>query len=157
MILPKRFFITSGRALSAVSKLNAFDQALMNAGIAHCNLVPVSSIIPKGSVKIDYYNIEAGAITFVVMAHIEGDPGDLLGAGIAWGFIEGDDYGLVAEAHGNIDEDQLKAILQSRLNEMSRVRGVTLRDIGYRIEVMRVPEGLYGSTVAALVFVPEYF
>jgi arginine decarboxylase len=64
LILPKRFFITSGRALSAVSKLNAFDQALMNAGIAHCNLVPVSSIIPKGSVKIDYYNIEAGAITF---------------------------------------------------------------------------------------------
>ncbi|MEM2740172.1 MAG: pyruvoyl-dependent arginine decarboxylase [Candidatus Bathyarchaeia archaeon] len=155
-MLPKKFFITGGKALSAISKLNAFDQALLNAGIAQCNLIPVSSIIPKGSMKIDYCSIEAGAITFVVMAHIEGDPGELLGAGIAWGFIESSDYGLVAEAHGNMDEDQLRESLQSRLNEMSRVRGATLRDVGYRIEVLRVPEGLYGSAVAALVFVPEY-
>lgn len=105
---------------------------------------------------IDYYNIEAGAITFTVIAHIEGDPGELLGAGIAWGFIEGSDYGLVAEVHGNMDEEQLKKNLQARLNEMCRVRGVTLRDVGYRIEVLRVPAGLYGSAVAALVFVPEY-
>ncbi|MCS7113359.1 MAG: pyruvoyl-dependent arginine decarboxylase [Nitrososphaerota archaeon] len=155
-MLPKRFFVTSGKALSSISKLNAFDQALLNAGIAQCNLVPVSSIIPKGSVKIDYCNIETGAITFVVMAHIEGDSGELLGAGVAWGFIEGSDYGLVAEAHGNMDEDQLRISLQSRLNEMSRVRNATLRDVGYKIEVLRVPEGLYGSAVAALVFIPEY-
>jgi len=47
-MVPKEFFVTSGKAFSATSELNAFDQALKNAGIAHCNLVQVTSILPKG-------------------------------------------------------------------------------------------------------------
>jgi len=45
-MIPKAFFVTGGKAIGTVSKLNAFDLALKNAGIANCNLVKVSSIIP---------------------------------------------------------------------------------------------------------------
>ena len=52
--LPKYFFVTGGTALSPVSTLNAFDEALMKAGIAQCNLVPVSSILPADAVEVEY-------------------------------------------------------------------------------------------------------
>ena len=32
--IPTKFFVTSGKAVSKVSDLNAFDEALQNAGLA---------------------------------------------------------------------------------------------------------------------------
>jgi len=49
-MIPKEFFVTSAKATSPVSELNAFDLALKNAGIAQCNIVPVSSILPENMV-----------------------------------------------------------------------------------------------------------
>lgn len=40
-------------AYSDTSRLNAFDRALRNAGIQDCNLVKVSSVIPRGAVYVD--------------------------------------------------------------------------------------------------------
>lgn len=154
-ILPTRFFVTGGTALSRISKLNAFDLALMKAGIAQCNLVPVTSIIPKGAVEAEPCTITPGSITFVVMAHIEGEGEEKIGAGIAWSFIEGEDYGLVAETHGNTDREELRRNLKARIEEMARIRNVKLRSIEYRIETLQVPKGFYGSALAALVFIPE--
>ncbi len=83
-MIPKEFFITSGKALSPVSELNAFDLALKKAGIAQCNLVCVSSILPKNCVQISTHNIAAGSITHCVLARMDGDDGTTVGAGIAW-------------------------------------------------------------------------
>ena len=47
-LMPRKFFVTSGTALSDISEMNAFDQALVEAGIAEANLVPVSSIFLQG-------------------------------------------------------------------------------------------------------------
>ena len=61
IFLPKKFFITVGSAVSHVSPLNAFDAALVKAGIAQCNLVPVSSIIPPDAEKVKpVHGIELG-------------------------------------------------------------------------------------------------
>jgi len=72
-MLPKEFFITSGKAVSPVSELNAFDQALKKAGIDQCNLVPVSSILPPGCKERKWKKIPAGTITFGVIARKEGE------------------------------------------------------------------------------------
>jgi len=83
--LPKKFFITSGVATSSVSPLNAFDGALAQAKIDQCNLVNVSSILPADAIMVDYEEIPAGTITFAVMARMDGDPGETIGAGCCLG------------------------------------------------------------------------
>ncbi len=152
MMIPKEFFVTSGKAISSVSELNAFDLALEKAGIAQCNLVYVSSILPPKCRFVDYKRIPTGAITFVVMSKMSGRGGERISAGLIWGFGEDEDYGIVAEAHGNYDGDEIRSILESRLAEMARVRGIKIKKLNYRVETMDVPDEYYGCVLAAIVY-----
>ena len=111
-MIPKRFFVTSGKAVSPVSELNAFDRALERARIAQCNLVCVSSILPGECREIEVQEIPVGSITYAVLARMDGDEGTTIGAGIAYGFQSDMIYGIVAEAHGYMDEAALREILE---------------------------------------------
>ncbi len=153
-MIPKEFFVTSGKAVSPVSELNAFDVALKNAGIAQCNLVPVSSILPPGCKERKWRKIPAGSITHTVIARMDGDEGTTIGAGIAWTWEKNGKFGLVAEAHGFMDQRALKEVLEWKVREMAKIRGVELDRIRYRMEVLRVPMDNYGCVLAALVFTP---
>ncbi len=157
--LPKYFFVTGGTALSPVSTLNAFDEALMKAGIAQCNLVPVSSILPAGAVEVGYVPITPGAIVFTIMARADGGPGDTVSAGVAWAFGVSEEgelrYGFVVEAYGKVREKELKEDLTQKIMRMASVRRMEIEEIRCRIETIdRVPEGMYGSAIAAVIFVP---
>jgi len=135
-MIPKEFFITSGKATSPVSELNAFDLALKKAGIAQCNLVPVSSILPRGCKERKRKKIVAGAI----------------GAGIAWAWEKSRKYGLVAEARGYMDLKTLRETLEWKIKEMAKIREIEIDKISYRTEVLRVPMANYGCVIATLVY-----
>lgn len=157
LFLPKKFFVTSGWGLSPVSHLNAFDAALVKAGISQCNLVYVSSILPPDAEKVEVLPITPGTITFCVMAKEEGNPGESIGAGIGWGWLEapnGTRYGVVAEAHGRKDEKTLKGEILEKLREMAKVRNMSLTFHETRVEHLSVPENMYGCVLAALIYVP---
>jgi len=153
-MIPKEFFITSGKAVSPVSELNAFDLALKKAGIAQCNLVCVSSILPKDCNEITKQNIEAGSITYSVLARMDGDEGTTIGAGIAWVWAKSKKYGLVAEAHGYMDKKALEETLEWKIKEMAKIRGIKIGPIKMQIEVLRVPMDNYGCVISALVYRP---
>ena len=153
-MIPKEFFITSGKAVSPVSELNAFDLALKKAGIAQCNLVCVSSILPKDCTEITQQNIDAGSITYSVLARMDGDEGTTIGAGIAWAWAKSKKYGLVAEAHGYMDKKALEETLEWKIKEMAKIRGIKIGPIQMRIEVLRVPMDNYGCVISALVYRP---
>jgi len=153
-MIPKEFFITSGKAKSPVSELNAFDLALKKAGIAQCNLVPVSSILPPKCRNRKWRKIPAGSITHAVVARMDGGEGTTIGAGIAWAWELERRYGLVAEAHGYMDSRALKETLQWKIKEMAKIRGIKIDKISYRMEVLRVPMDNYGCVISALVYVP---
>jgi len=155
--LPKRFFVTSGSAVSSVSPLNAFDAALVKAGISQCNLVYVSSILPPDAEKVDPLEITPGTVTFCVMAKMDGNPGELVGAGIGWGMIEasnGSHYGIVAEAHGHKDEPALRKEITMKLQEMAKIRNMKLTSSEMKIECLTTPRNMYGCTIVALIYVP---
>ena len=157
--LPRYFFVTGGKALSPISSLNAFDEALLKAGIAQCNLVPVSSILPSQAIEVEYVRLTPGVIAFTIMARIEGGEGETLSAGVAWAFgtdNEGTRYGLVVEAYGHKGEEELRESLHQKLTRMAEVRSMRLEKIKYRIEYIEsVPAGMYGSALAAVIFVPR--
>ena len=151
-MIPKEFFITSGKATSPVSELNAFDLALKKAGIAQCNLVPVSSILPQGCKERKWKKIAAGTITHSVIARMDGEEGTTIGAGIAWVWEKNRKYGLVAEAKGHMNLKELRETLAWKIKEMAKIREIEIDKINYRTEVLRVPMDNYGCVIASLVY-----
>jgi len=150
-MIPKAFFVTGGKAIGKISNLNAFDHALKNAGIANCNLVKVSSIIPPNCKEVAPKEIPIGSITYAVIAKADGREGTI-SAGIVWGFAKEKNFGVVAEAYGSMDEIATRRILNERIQEMAKTRGINLCNVKYRIETLDVPKDSYGCAVVALVY-----
>jgi len=151
-MIPKRFFVTGAKATSPVSKLNAFDLALKNAGIAQCNLVQVSSILPPGCVEEELQTLPAGSIVFSIVARMDGDEGATIGAGVSWAWEKQHSIGIVAEAHGHFDERSLQRILARKIEEMAEIRGIEIDSPKAKVEAMCIPRASFGCVFAALVF-----
>jgi len=151
-MIPKEFFVTSGKATSQVSELNAFDLALKKAGISQCNIVSVSSVLPPKCKERKWKDIPTGAITYAVVARMDGKEKTAIGAGIAWTWEKNKKYGIVAEAHGNMNLKALKDTLEWKIKEMAKIREIGIGKITYRTENLKVPENNYGSVIVALVY-----
>jgi len=156
-MIPREFFVTKGEASSPISELNAFDLALKNAGIAHCNLVPVSSILPKGCVHRERFDIPIGSITHLVMARMDGTEGQNIGAAISWSWDVNGGSGIVAETHGYMDREALLEIAEWKIKEMAKIRDMEIGEINFKCEDLRVPFDNYGCVIAALVFSPKNY
>jgi len=151
-LIPKKYFITSGKAVSDVSGLNAFDRALISAGIGEQNLVAVSSVIPEGAERIEPVKIEMGAITHCVISQMRGKNEEVISAGIAYVHRTDGRGGYVAEGHLHGSAGSLRTELDRKIKEMSRIRNAAFGETSFVIEEMHVPDGMYGCCVAALVF-----
>lgn len=105
-MVPKQVFFTSGVGRHRL-KLQSFEGALRDAGIARCNLVNVSSIFPPGCQIISrakgVQRIRPGEITYCVMARAESnEPSRRCCAGIGLAVpASGDHYGYISEFHGH--------------------------------------------------------
>ena len=159
IFLPKKFFVTSGFGEDNNSELNAFDRALLRAKITQCNLVDVSSILPRDAEEIKMVDITPGTIIFTVMARQDGVSGDRIGAGIGWGNIrkkDGENYGIVAEHHGNSSKRYINQKLKEKLEQMARIRRMKLVEWKVLSESIEVKD-IFGCVVVALVYVPWDF
>jgi len=153
-MIPKEFFVTSGRATSPISELNAFDLALKNAGIAQCNLVSVSSVLPPECKETKLKQMPIGSITHAVVARMNDEGEATIGAGIAWAWEKDRKYGIVAEAHGYMDQKALEEPLKWKIREMAKIREIKIDKINYRMETLKVPAKNYGCVIAALIYIP---
>lgn len=150
--LPKKFFVTSGSAISSVSDLNAFDKALIKAGIAELNLVAVSSILPEGIEEINKMSVPEGSIVHCVLSQMRGGEGELISAGIAYGFRSDGKGGYVSEGHIHGSKSSLEGALTSRIEEMAKLRGVRIERVKRVVEEVRIPVAKYGACISALVY-----
>ena len=151
-LVPSKFFITSSSAVSKVSDLNAFDMALLDAGIGEQNLVSVSSVIPVGAERREICAMPMGAVTHCVLAQMRGCEGETVSAGIAYTYRKDGKGGYVAEGHIHGSAESLKEILKWKMDEMSKIRGVEFEEINFVTEELAIPMDHYGCCIAALVF-----
>jgi len=110
-LVPERIFLTQGVGVHQ-EKLASFEKALRDAGIASCNLVYVSSIVPPNCTLLSKEKglkmLRPGQIVFCVMSRIDtNEPNRLIAASI--GMAVSDDrnmYGYLSEhkAHGHTHE-----------------------------------------------------
>ena len=139
----------------------AFDLALRDAGISECNLVEVSSILPADAVETDreHASMKPGTITFCVLSRADGGSGDVIGAGIGYGWLgEASEpgapnraFGIICEHHGHHSRTFLAGKIQEKLDKMAamRERHVLAREL--TVESVEVDHGKFGSVVVALV------
>ena len=151
-LIPSKFFIVSSSAVSKVSDLNAFDRALIDAGIGEQNLLSVSSVIPKDAELIPPKTLPMGAVTHCVLAQMRGSEGETISAGIAYALRKDGNGGYVAEGHIYGSKDSLKEILSLKMKEMGKMRNVEFGEVKYAIEELSIPMDHYGACIASLVF-----
>lgn len=161
-MVPKAFFVTSGMGMDA-EQTNAFDLALRDAGIGECNLVEVSSILPANAVETERSSvtITPGNITFCVMSRADGKSGEIIGAGVGYGWLgveneNGEaerEFGIVCEHHGHCSRDYLAEKVHEKLYKMAEIRDKKLLKKELLVESSEVEKGNFGSVVVVLVFV----
>src|SRR5947208_15790244 len=120
--IPTKFFVTSGKAVSKVSDLNAFDEALQNAGLAEQNIVSVSSVLPVGIKPVRKRDLPMGAITHCVLAQQRGGEGESVSAGIAYGFRDDGFGGYVAEGPMHRTKHSLRDAMEGKMRHVRNTR-----------------------------------
>ncbi|MFA4028876.1 MAG: hypothetical protein GDYSWBUE_001341 [Candidatus Fervidibacterota bacterium] len=145
----KTIYLVSGAA-EGCTPLNAFDNALIEAGIGDLNLIKVSSIVPKGARLIEGKpNIPKGTIVPCVYVAKVGTVSGMqlaVGLGIA---VDEDGFGVIMEAEGE-DGKELRSQIMMMLEEAFEVRGLKINDMRMVVSEHKVCNT--GCAVAAAVF-----
>ncbi len=115
---PACYFVATGHA-EGYSQLNAFDQALLSAGVGDTNLVRVTSILPPRCERVDPLPLPYGALVPVAYAGMTSSlPGELVSAAVGIALPSNPDLpGLIMEYHGAVSLEEARH--QARLMAVS--------------------------------------
>ncbi len=136
---PRKFTLLAGSA-EGPTRLNAFDNALLQAGIGNVNLIRVSSILPPGAVEHDHLEIVPGALVPTAYGTITSEmEGETLAAAIAVAIGERDQYGVIMEFSGRTDrrtaeETVAEMARQAFASRGRRVERLLVRATEHRVE-----------------------
>ncbi len=149
--MPTCYFLTAGRGVAS-TELNAFDAALLDAGVGDTNLIKMSSILPPGAVEIERLTLKKGS--FIPLAY--GDRtsdicGEKISAAVAVGIPEDPlEAGLIMEFSHVGDPESCEEIARNMVMEgmeIMRKRSILeIKSISTSIEVTKV-----GAVFAAVV------
>jgi arginine decarboxylase len=144
------YFLIAGHG-EGVTPLNAFDNALLNAGIGNTNLVKLSSIIPPKSQKIDILSFPPGTIVPLAYSYKTSDmPGQIITSAVAVGVPEKEENpGLIMEYSTSGRKDVAEKIAVSMVEEGMKYRKWKLKSV-YKISIEHTVERI-GTSFAAVV------
>lgn len=135
--------------------LNAFDNALLVAGIGNINLLKVSSILPPEVPVVELPKIKPGALVPTAYAAMTSEtPGETVAAAV--GYAVPDDpakNGVIMEFHGVASREEAERQIHAMLDEAFRVRGESIADrrvfaVEHRVERI-------GCALAAITLLGE--
>ncbi|MBK6909635.1 MAG: arginine decarboxylase, pyruvoyl-dependent [bacterium] len=127
---PDKYFLVKGFA-EGDTELNAFDNALLAAGVGNCNLVRMSSILPPAAQLIEPVKLPYGALVPVAYAdECSSVPGTQVCAGVALGVPDDPTLpGVIMEHHMTGSEEECRKIVIGKVESAFRVRGWKLTDL----------------------------
>jgi len=179
-MIPQYFFLTKGVGKHK-EQLQSFELALRDAGIQHCNIVNVSSIIPPGCKLISREQglkmLKPGEITFMVLArNATNEPHRLIASSIGVAIPSGkNDYGYLSEHHsygqpddkaGDYAEDLAATMLATTMGlqfdpeiawrekeQLFKTSGMIIKTTNITQSATGDKTGLWTTAIAAAVFV----
>ncbi|MBI3872923.1 MAG: arginine decarboxylase, pyruvoyl-dependent [candidate division Zixibacteria bacterium] len=182
MIIAKEMFLTKGVGRHK-ERLSSFELSLRDAGIAHYNLVTVSSIFPPHCKLTSRTNgekkLSPGQVLFVVMSRNDtNEPSRLISATVGLavphdrsqiGYLtEHHDYGMTEKRAGDYSEDMAATMLATSMGleidldkswdenkEEWKIRGKIYTTRNITQSATGDKKGLWTTVVAAAVLVTE--
>ena len=141
--------IVSGKA-EGPTKLNSFDNALLDAGIGNVNLIKVSSMLEKNTKIIELPLLKPGSMINCVLSSISSnEKGNLISAAVA--IAIGDNLGCVVEnSKINQDPEEVQNEAIAMVKYMMEVRGETIHELIVE-EVNHLVEKI-GTVIASVVY-----
>lgn len=135
--------------------LNAFDNALLSAGIGNINLLRVSSIVPPEAELVELPAIRLGALVPTAYVSVESAvPGQLISAAVGLGLpVDPAQPGVIMEFSGAGDRAAAEAAVRQMVEEAFRVRRSPLRDVRVAATEHRVQR--LGCAVAAALLLTD--
>lgn len=127
---PKKYTLV-GATAEGGTRLNAFDHALLAAGVGNLNLLRVSSILPPGAERTERLDVPPGALLPIAYGSIESDePGELIAAAVAVGLAtEEDGFGVIMEFSGRGGAREAEERVRAMAEEAFATRGIPLRRV----------------------------
>ena len=181
-MVPKKIFFTKGVGVHK-EKLASFELALRSAGIAHCNLILVSSIYPPGVKKISKEDgvklIRPGEIVFCVYdRESTNEPNRLIAASVGLAIpADSEQHGYLSEHHaygeteekaGEYAEDLAASMLATTLGiefdsetawdereQLFKMSGKIVRTSNMTQSAIGNKDGFWTTVFAAAVFVED--
>lgn len=145
--VPKLIHLAHGSG-EGLTPLNAFDNALLDAGVHNLNLMRVSSIVPKAAEFGPLPAIETGTLAPTVYTSITSNvPGEVISACVGAGL--GDEGGVLMEYTHRGPAADAERVVASMIDEAFERRGWTLTGTRFTTGEHRV--GRLGCAVAAAV------
>ncbi len=147
---PTHYFLVSG-ASEGFTPLNAFDAALLGAGIGDTNLVKMSSIVPPRCELIAPVPLPAGSLVPTAYASITSDiPGEIIASAVAVALPENPRYpGLIMEYSGRGPKAEIEETVRQMAIEGMKLRGRVIKELNSVAVEHRVKK--VGATLAAVV------
>jgi arginine decarboxylase len=178
-MIPKFFFLTNGVGKHK-EQLQSFELALRDAGIQHCNIVNVSSIVPPGCKLVSRERglkmVKPGEITFIVLArNSTNEPHRLIASSIGvaipsgknhYGYLsEHHSFGQTDEAAGEYSEDLAATMLATTMGiqfdtetawderkQLFKTSGLIIKTTNITQSATGDKNGLWTTAIAAAVF-----
>ena len=135
------------------TRLNAFDNALTDAGIGDVNLIKVSSMLGKNTQVKNLPKLKAGAMVNCVLSSVTSSkPGDTITAVV--GIAIGEELGCVVETTGtNKDKQELIDEANFMVNYMMEKRGIEIKE--HIVEAVSTTVENIASVVASVVYLKD--
>lgn len=147
--IPCKFTLVAGQG-DGYTPLNAFDAALLDAGVGNLNLLKVSSILPLGAIYLPRLEIPPGALVPSAYGYLTcSEPGKVIAAAIGVG-ISADTYGVIMEFEGFCTRDEAEARVTAMVEEGFRRRNLRLQEVLVRAVDCCVER--IGGVIAAVIF-----
>jgi arginine decarboxylase len=180
-MIPKHFFLTKGVGKHR-EYLQSFELALRDAGIQHCNIVNVSSIVPPGCKLVSKERglrmLKAGEITFIVLAkNSTNEQHRLIAASVGvaipsrrekYGYLaEHHSFGQTDEVAGDYAEDLAATMLATTMGipfdpetawderkQLFKTTGLIIKTTNITQSATGEKSDLWTTVIAAAVFAP---
>lgn len=147
---PTQYYLVSG-ASDGYTALNAFDGALLQAGIGNTNIVKMSSIVPPHCEMVSPVALPPGALVPAAYAALTSDvPEEVISAGVALALPEDENQnGLIMEYSAKGDRRTIEETVRNMAVEGMKLRRWPIRElksIAIEYKIKRV-----GAVLAAVV------
>jgi len=150
-MIPNKAFLCYSAAEGA-TELNAFDNALLSAGVGNFNFLKLSSILPPKTIVVDKIDLPDGSIVPAVYTSIVGkSPKEVISSSISIAIPNADKAGVIMEYSGKCSQKLAEKKTEEMIKEAMKARKIKT----YKIKTISIEHTVkkIGCTFACVLLI----